>query len=128
MQKRRRGMPRLYVECISKGRWIEHRQEYLHPAKPKAGWSGTPDACATKSDSKELGVNKRDSPRISTDIHIDRRQPLGVILKGSSLVSVGTEEAASGFGLAGFGSDLGSQIKQVSRSSRVSFRGKPRGT
>jgi hypothetical protein len=36
-------------------------------------------------DSKQVRVNKRDSPRISKEIHIDRKQPLGVSLKGSSL-------------------------------------------
>jgi hypothetical protein len=35
--------------------------------------------------SKEVRVNKRDSPRISNEIHIDRKQPLGVSLKGSSV-------------------------------------------
>src|SRR6185312_16934385 len=33
--------------------------------------------------SKEVRVDKRDSPRISNEIHIDRKQPLGVSLKGS---------------------------------------------
>src|SRR5579864_2246023 len=45
---------------------------------------------------KEVRVNKKDSPRISREIHIDRKQPLGVSLKGSPLESFGTEEAASG--------------------------------
>jgi hypothetical protein len=39
--------------------------------------------------SKEVRVNKRDSPRISREIHIDRKQPLGVSLKGSSLAPLG---------------------------------------
>jgi hypothetical protein len=34
-------------------------------------------------------VDKKDSPRISEDIHIDRKQPLGVSLKGSSLALLG---------------------------------------
>jgi hypothetical protein len=36
-----------------------------------------------RSNPEEVRVNKRDSPRISEDIHIDRKQPLGVSLKGS---------------------------------------------
>src|SRR5438128_5670068 len=40
-------------------------------------------ACAAR-------VNKADSPRISEDIHIDRKQPLGVSLKGSSLQVLAT--------------------------------------
>ena len=70
------------------GRWIEHRQECLcHKSLILKDFSP-----------KGLGVNKKDSPRISKEIHIDRKQPLGVSLKGSSLVSFGTEEAAQGFG------------------------------
>ncbi len=45
--------------------------------------------------SKEVRVNKRDSPRISKEIHIDRKQPLGVSLKGSServLATCGLDE------------------------------------
>jgi hypothetical protein len=44
---------------------------------------------------KEVRVNKRDSPRISKEIHIDRKQPLGVSLKGSSeqvLATCGLDE------------------------------------
>ena len=53
----------------------EHRQECpCHSVKRDAG----------SIDSKEVRVNKRDSPRISKEIHIDRKQPLGVSLKGSS--------------------------------------------
>jgi len=46
-------------------------------------------------DSKEVRVNKRDSPRISKEIHIDRKPPLGVSLKGSSLALLGAGEATS---------------------------------
>jgi hypothetical protein len=90
--------------------------------------------------SKELRVNKRDSPRISKEIHIDRKQPLGVSLKGSSeqvLATCGLDEnpewaqargprqKTKGFVLNGpkigpvSGAIWESQIKQVSRSSRL---------
>jgi hypothetical protein len=53
-------------------------------------------------DSKEVRVNKRDSPRISKEIHIDRKQPLGVSLKGSSLALLGAGETTSFEELQGF--------------------------
>lgn len=61
------------------GRWIERRQECLRHKN-----------LIRNRDLEERwfegsGVNKRDSPRISREIHIDRKQHLGVSLKGSSL-------------------------------------------
>ena len=74
-------MPRLYVESVSGGRRIEHREKCLcHNCQRDAG----------SINSKEVRVNKGDSPRISKEIHIDRKQPLGVSLKGSS-VEVGSD-------------------------------------
>ena len=121
-----------------KGRWIGSQARVPPPQQAKSGLVGGPGACATSAkgrwiesrkcagegacnpralkgrwivNSTEVRVNKRDSPRDIRDIHIDRKQPLGVSLKGSSLVSFGTEEAASGVRLkAGPGSDLASQL------------------
>jgi hypothetical protein len=59
-------------------------------------------------DSKEVRVNKKDSPRISQEIHIDRKQPLGVSLKGSSVEVLAACR-------------LSQSRLQVSRSSRVSL-------
>ena len=42
-----------------------------------------------------MRVNKQDSPRISREIHIDRKQPLGVSLKGSSLALLGAGQGES---------------------------------
>ena len=62
------------------------------PQQAKVGPAGASGLChmsaardAGSINSKEVRVNKRDSPRISKEIHIDRKQPLGVSLKGSSL-------------------------------------------
>jgi hypothetical protein len=96
-------MLRLYVECVQRDAGSSHES-----AQPKAaavhersGFTGK-SACATVSkrdagliNSKELRVNKRDSPRISEDIHIDRKQPLGVSLKGSSLALLSAEQGES---------------------------------
>ena len=61
-----------------------------------------------------IAVNKTDSPRISAISTFDRKQPLGVSLKGSSLVSFGTEEAASGSG-----------PKAIRETGSDKFRGAP---
>jgi hypothetical protein len=39
--------------------------------------------------------NKRDSPRISTDFHVDRKRHFAVSLKGSSLVSARAGETTN---------------------------------
>jgi hypothetical protein len=71
------------IECV----WETRSRGRLRSTR--SGVTGK-SACATVSkrdagsiNSKELRVNKRDSPRISKEIHIDRKQPLGVSLKGS---------------------------------------------
>src|SRR4051812_46364324 len=77
-------------ECVAEKRPLAPGDECL--AKPKSKSQNTAEGgCATQVlqgdagsiNSKELRVNKRDSPRISKEIHIDRKQPLGVSLKGS---------------------------------------------
>jgi hypothetical protein len=55
--------------------------------------------CATKSDPKGLGVNKRDSPLISEASTVDKGQQLAVSLKGSSPKVVTTRGLESRKGL-----------------------------
>jgi hypothetical protein len=78
-------------------------------------------------------VNKRDSPRISEDIHIDRKQSLGVSLKGSSLALLGAGETTSfeelqAYGLGYLKSAAQAECyrvfdKKVERASREIKRG-----
>src|SRR6185503_13786450 len=84
------------------------------PQQAKVGPAGGPRLChisaardAGSINSKEVRVNKRDSPRISKEIHIDRKQPLGVSLKGSSVEVLAACRLES------------KSRQQVSRSSRV---------
>jgi len=110
-------VPRLYVECVSgdAGSWLgrtQARAPTVHESiKRRIGTRRAQAKClrstreagsqarvpvpqckrdAGSVNSKEARVNKRDSPRISADIHIDRKQPLGVSLKGSSLRGLAT--------------------------------------
>lgn len=64
---------------VNKGRRIESQARVSAPQEPKSGTE------KKQVFPKRFGVNKRDSPRISKEIHIDRKQHLGVSLKGSSL-------------------------------------------
>ena len=108
-------MLRLYVECMSRDAGssderAQPRAATVHERKRTQDLVTGKSACATR-------VNKADSPRISEDIHIDRKQPLGVSLKGSPLALLG---AGGSFGFRPEG-DSGDRIGQVSRSSRVSL-------
>jgi hypothetical protein len=66
-----------------KGRRIESRAESASATTPNR------EAGNRRSNPEEVRVDKKDSPGYPEDIHIDRKQPLGVSLKGSSLESVG---------------------------------------
>jgi hypothetical protein len=84
-------------ECLRSTSQLRDAGSSHERAQPRAPWGSREKwvtgkgACATQVlqrdagsiNSKELRVNKRDSPRISREIHIDRKQPLGVSLKGS---------------------------------------------
>ena len=72
-----------------KGRRIESRAEIASATTLNR------EAGNRRSNPEEVRVDKKDSPRISEDIHIDRKQPLGVSLKGSSLAPLGAGEATS---------------------------------
>jgi hypothetical protein len=66
-----------------KGRRIEPRAESASAATLNR------EAGNRSSNPEEVRVDKKDSPRISEDIHIDKKQPLEVSLKGSSLEPFG---------------------------------------
>ncbi len=71
------------------------RRGRLHPNRPKAGLPGAPVLRFTKEWESQArvpvpqGLIKQIRPGYPKDINIDRKQPLGVSLKGSSLVLLG---------------------------------------
>jgi hypothetical protein len=120
-------------ECVRAARGsqdLSHGHECLwHKLQPRRECQGRRDL---NREWFGLRVNKTDSPRISEDIHIDRKQPHGVSLKGSSLALLGAGETTSFEELQGFLGYLKSAAqaecyrvfdKKVERASREIKRG-----